>query len=82
MKEKKSLIPVIANAFNTFHVYFASQQKQKISKLAEKAQLLTNPHPPNKDRCNIPLSRSYSFISNYSLKKGDKMWWHDVKPIW
>ena len=82
MKEKKSLIPVIANAFNTFHLYFASQQKQKISKLAEKAQLLTNPHPPNKYRCNIPMSRSYSFISNYSIKKGDKMWWHDVKPIW
>ena len=82
MKDKKALIPIIANAFNTFHVYFASQQKQKISKMAEKAQLITNPHPPNKYRCNIPMSRSYSFVYNYSIKKGDKMWWHDIKPIW
>jgi putative endopeptidase len=81
-KSKKALTPVIANSFNTFHVYFASQQKQKISKLAEKAQLLTNPHPPNKYRCNVPMSRSFSFISNYKIKKGDEMYWHNVESIW
>jgi putative endopeptidase len=82
LKSKKALMPVIANSLNTFHVYFASQQKQKISKMAEKAQLLTNPHPPNKYRCNVPMSRSMSFISNNKIKKGDGMYWHNIQPIW
>ena len=82
MRRNKAIIPVISDSINTFHVYFASQQKQKVSKLAEKAQLTTNPHPPNKYRCNIPLSRSYAFRSNYELKRGDDMWWHVSDPIW
>ena len=82
MKNKKALIPVISNAFNTFHIYFAAQQKQKIEKTAQKAQVLLNPHPPNKYRCNIPMSRSISFVGNYNIQKGDKMWWHNIKPIW
>lgn len=82
LNNKKSLTPIIANSFNTFHIYFASHQKQKISKMAEKSQLISNPHPPNKYRCNVPLSRSVAFISNYNIKKGDGMWWHNQKPIW
>ena len=82
LKNKKAIIPVISDSLNTFHVYFASQQKQKVSKMAEKAQLVQNPHPPNKYRCNIPLSRSYAFVANYDIKKGDDMWWPDIKPIW
>jgi predicted metalloendopeptidase len=50
--------------------------------MAEKSQLISNPHPPNKYRCNVPLSRSVAFISNYNIKKGDGMWWHNQKPIW
>lgn len=82
MKNKKALTPVIGNAINTFHIYFAAQQKQKIEKMAQKSQLILNPHPPNKYRCNIPMSRSFAFIGNYSIKKGDKMWWHNTNPIW
>jgi putative endopeptidase len=82
MRDKHALIPVISNSLNTFHIYFAAQQKQKITQEAQKSQLMTNPHPPNKYRCNIPMSRSRAFISNYDIKKGDKMWWSNVKPIW
>ena len=82
MKSKKSLIPVIANSLDTFHIYFAAQQKQKITKLSEKAQLVTNPHPPNKYRCNVPMSRSLTFVTNIRIKKGDGMYWHNIDPIW
>ena len=82
LKNKKSLLPIINNSLNTFHIYFAAQQKQKITKEAEKSQLLINPHPPNKYRCNIPLSRSLIYRTNYNIKKEDKMWWPNVKPIW
>ena len=82
MKNKKEILPVISDSLNTFHIYFAAQQKQKIAKLAARAQLIINPHPPNKFRCNIPLSRSYSFISYYNLKPGDDMWWPNAEPIW
>jgi len=78
----KSLAPIINNSFNTFHIYFANQQKQKVSKMAEKSQLILNPHPPNKYRCNVPLSRSMSFIANYDIKKGDGMWWSNQEPVW
>ena len=57
-------------------------KKQKISKMAQKSQLITNPHPPNKYRCNIPMSRSKPFIANYEIKRGDGMYWHDIKEIW
>ena len=82
MKNNKALTPVIGNAMNTFHIYFAAQQKQKIQKNAKKAQMLLNPHPPNKYRCNIPISRSLSYVGNYDIKKSDKMWWHNITPIW
>jgi predicted metalloendopeptidase len=82
LKAKKLDTPIISNSFNTFHIYYASQQKQKVSKMAEKAQLVSNPHPPNKYRCNIPLSRSFPFYAKYNIKRGDGMWWPDMKPIW
>ena len=82
LENKKSLLPIVSNSLNTFHVYFAANQKEKITKEAEKTQLLINPHPPNKYRCNVSLSRSPIYISNYNIKKGDKMWWPNVKPIW
>jgi putative endopeptidase len=82
LKNKKNLLPIINNSLNTFHIYFASQHKQKIIKEAEKFQFLINPHPPNKYRCNIPLSRSRVYRFNYNIKKEDKMWWPNTKPIW
>jgi predicted metalloendopeptidase len=46
------------------------------------AQLKTNPHPLDKYRCNVPLSRSEIFKSLYNVKKGDGMWWHNSDTIW
>jgi putative endopeptidase len=82
LKNKKNLLPIINNSLNTFHIYFAAQQKQKIKIEAKNSQLLINPHPPNKYRCNIPLSRSHVYRYNYNIKKEDKMWWPNTKPIW
>ena len=75
--------PLIArNAMDTFFIYFAYQQRQQIAKKALAAQLKTNPHPLDKYRCNIPLSRSLLFRALYNVKKGDKMWWHTSSVIW
>ena len=54
----------------------------KISKKAIEAQLKTNPHPLDKYRTNVPLSRIPLFRAIYSVKKGDKMWWHSTNRIW
>ena len=69
-------------SFKAFFVYFAVQQKQKISKRAITAQLHTNPHPLDKYRTNVPLSRSSTFRHFYNVKKGDGMWWHTMNKVW
>jgi putative endopeptidase len=75
--------PLISrNAFESYFIYYASQQKQQISKKALAAQLKTNPHPLDKYRCNIPLSRSLVFRALYDVKNGDNMWWHNTNTIW
>jgi putative endopeptidase len=78
----KDILPIIDLSFRTFYVYFAFQQRQKISKKAIAAQLRTNPHPLDKYRCNVPLSRLDSFRVIFNVKKGDKMWWHSTNKIW
>ncbi len=45
-------------------------------------QLKTNPHPLDKYRCNVPLSRSEIFRSLFNVKKGDGMWWHNTDTVW
>jgi len=69
-------------SFEAFYVYYAFQMKQKVSKKALAAQLKTNPHPLDKYRTNVPLSRSEIFRSLYDVKKGDDMWWHNANTIW
>ena len=69
-------------SFKAFFVYFAVQQKQKISKRAITAQLNTNPHPLDIYRTNVPLSRSSTFRHFYNVKKGDGMWWHTMNKVW
>jgi putative endopeptidase len=69
-------------SFQVFYAYFAYQQKQKVSKKAQNAQLKSNPHPPDKYRCNIPLSRSPMFRTIYNVKKSDGMWWHNISSVW
>jgi len=75
-------LPIVKLSFEAFFVYFAIQQRQKISQKAINAQLKTNPHPLDKYRCNVPLSRLPTFRTIYNIKKGDKMWWHSTNRVW
>jgi predicted metalloendopeptidase len=56
--------------------------KQKMGKNVLKTQLLINPHPPDKYRTNVPLSRFPIFRTIYNIKKGDKMYWKSTSRIW
>jgi len=78
----KNLYPIRQLSFEAFYTYFAFQQKQFVGKKALSAQLKTNPHPLDKYRCNIPLSRSQIFRALYDVKKKDSMWWHNTDTIW
>jgi predicted metalloendopeptidase len=76
------ILPIKALSFRAFFVYLAIQSRQKISKRAILAQLKTNPHPLDKYRCNVPLSRTRVFRAIYKVKRGDKMWWPSVNTVW
>ena len=80
--KNEDILPVQSLSFETFYVYFAVQSRQKLSKKAIVAQLKTNPHPPDKYRCNVPLSRTRVFRAIYNVEKGDKMWWHSTNSVW
>jgi predicted metalloendopeptidase len=80
--KNEDILPVQSLSFEAFYVYFAVQSRQKLSKKAIIAQLKTNPHPPDKYRCNVPLSRTRVFRAIYDVKKGDKMWWHSTNSVW
>lgn len=76
------LIPIKTFSYQAFYTYFAFQQRQFVNKKALSAQLKTNPHPLDKYRTNVPLSRSEIFRALYNVKKGDGMWWHNTNTIW
>jgi predicted metalloendopeptidase len=76
------LIPIRYFSYEAFYTYFAFQQRQVVTKKALAAQLKTNPHPLDKYRCNVPLSRSQIFRALYNVKKGDGMWWHNTDTVW
>ena len=78
----QDLIPIRALSYEGFYTYYAFQQKQLVNKKALSAQLKTNPHPLDKYRCNIPLSRSSIFRALYDVKRGDGMWWHNTNTVW
>ncbi len=80
--KNEDLIPIRALSYEAFYTYFAFQQRQLVGKKAISAQLKTNPHPLDKYRCNIPLSRSEIFRSLHNVKKGDGMWWHNTDTVW
>ena len=80
--KNQDILPIQSLSFEAFFVYFALQSRQKISKKAILAQLKTNPHPLDKYRCNIPLSRSNVFRAIFKVKKGDNMWWHSTNSVW
>jgi putative endopeptidase len=81
-QNNNDLLPIRYLSYEVFYVYYAFQQRQKVSKKALAAQLKTNPHPLDKYRCNVPLSRSRIFRALYDVKKGDGMWWHNANTIW
>lgn len=81
-QKNKDILPIQSLSFEAFFVYFALQSRQKISKKSILAQLKTNPHPLDKYRCNVPLSRSRIFRAIYNVKKGDKMWWNSLSNVW
>lgn len=76
------IIPIRNLSFQAFYTYFALQQRQFVGKKALSAQLKTNPHPLDKYRCNVPLSRSKIFRGLFNVKRGDGMWWHNTNTIW
>jgi putative endopeptidase len=80
--KNQDILPIQSLSFTAFFVYFALQSRQKISKKAILAQLKTNPHPLDKYRCNVPLSRSRIFRAIYHIEKGDKMWWNSTNNVW
>ena len=76
------ILPLFNLSYKEFFVYYAYQMRQKIFKKSILSNLKTNPHPLDKYRTNIPLSRSYLFRSIYNVKKSDKMYWHNFDTIW
>ena len=80
--KNKDILPLQSLSYEAFFILFAVQSRQKISKKAIIAQLKTNPHPLDKYRCNVPLSRTDIFRAIYNVKKGDKMWWHSTNNVW
>jgi len=80
--KNQDILPIQSLSFEAFFVFFAVQSRQKISKKSIIAQLKTNPHPLDKYRCNVPLSRTNVFRAIYDVKKGDKMWWHSTNSVW
>lgn len=81
-QKNNSILPIQFLSFEAFFVYFALQSRQKISKKAILAQLKSNPHPLDKYRCNVPLSRSRIFRAMHNVIKEDKMWWNSLSNIW
>jgi putative endopeptidase len=81
-QNNNDLLPIRYLSYEVFYVYYAIQERQKVSKKSLGAQLKTNPHPLDKYRCNVPLSRSRIFRALYNVKKGDGMWWHNAGTIW
>jgi predicted metalloendopeptidase len=69
-------------SYKAFFLYFAKQMRQKISSKALRTQLIVNPHPPDKYRTNIPLSRNPIFRTIYNIKKTDKMFWKNINRIY
>jgi predicted metalloendopeptidase len=80
--KNEDILPIQSLSFEVFFVYFAFQQRQQLSKKSLESQLKTNPHPPDKYRTNIPLSRLEIFRAMFNVKKKDKMWWHSTNSVW
>jgi predicted metalloendopeptidase len=80
--KNEDIAPIRKLSYLGFFVYFAYQQRQKISKRAINAQLHTNPHPLDKYRTNAPLARLELFRAVWDITKKDKMYWPSMDTIW
>jgi predicted metalloendopeptidase len=80
--KNEDILPIQSLSYEAFFIFFAIQSRQKISKKAILAQLKTNPHPLDKYRCNVPLSRTEVFRAIYNVKQGNKMWWKSTSSVW
>jgi putative endopeptidase len=80
--KNEDIAPIRKLSYLAFFVYFAYQQRQKISKKAINAQLHTNPHPLDKYRTNAPLARLELFRAVWGITKKDKMYWPSMDTIW
>jgi putative endopeptidase len=73
---------ILKLSLQKFFSLYAISQKGFIYKEAIYNQLLFNPHPMNKYRVNVPLSRSELFRNIYKVKKNDGMWWWSLSKLW
>lgn len=73
---------ILKLSLEKFFSLYAISQKEFIYKKAIYNQLLFNPHPMNKYRVNVPLSRSELFRKIYKVKKNNGMWWKSISKIW
>lgn len=78
----KMLTPLRMISFEKFYTEFANQNRQKIYRRSIFAQLKSNPHPLDKYRTNVPLSRMALFNKIYNIKPGDKMHWQTEDTVW
>jgi endothelin-converting enzyme/putative endopeptidase len=79
---ENTLPPLRLLSFEHFYTEFANQNRQKIYRRSIFAQLKSNPHPLDKYRTNIPLSRMSLFNKIYNIKPGDQMHWHTEDTVW
>jgi predicted metalloendopeptidase len=78
----KMLVPLRLLSFEKFYTEFANQNRQKIYRRSIFAQLKSNPHPLDKYRTNVPLSRMALFNKIYNIKPGDHMHWQTEDTVW
>jgi predicted metalloendopeptidase len=76
------ILPIRNLSYKQFFIFYAHQMRQKLYKKSILSNLKTNPHPLDKYRTNISLSRLYLFRSIYAIKPSDKMYWHNIDTIW
>ena len=79
---KDLVIPTKLASYELFYTNFAKQMRQIIPKRAAKAQSKINPHPDDKYRTNVPLSRSQIFRALYNVQKENDMYWHNMNVVW
>jgi len=83
VNHKKYITPIKMLSFRKFFTYYAYQMRSKLkNKKVIISQLKTNPHPLDKYRTNVPLSRSIIFRNIFNVKKGDGMYYQDLNTIW